>query len=165
MDYFTVDPETGPASPNQPLARLKGQVDVDKLSFTTDEGKALLEGATFSLKPGEHMALVGGSGSGKSTLLHCLMGLYPRYEGRYELDGKSASELGRHTLSANIGAVFQSPAIFSGSIEENLLYGCKAVIGAAEDAATGERLPDLNARIEALQQTGFFVDVLWRLLR
>jgi energy-coupling factor transporter ATP-binding protein EcfA2 len=87
------------------------------------------------------------------------MGLYPRFEGRYELDGKSASALGRRSLSANIGPVFQSPVIFSGSIEENLLYGCKAAAVAGIDAAE-DKLPDLNARIEALQQTGFFVDVL-----
>ncbi len=75
------------------------------------------------------MALVGASGSGKSTLVHCLMGLYPLFDGRYELDGRSVSELGRRDLSANIGFVSQSPAIFSGSIRENLLYACRAVIG------------------------------------
>ena len=159
MDYFAVAPETTAEAKQEDPVRLKGQMDVEGLSFTTEEGKALLQDATFALEPGEHMALVGGSGSGKSTLLHCLMGLYPRYEGRYELDGKNASTLGRRNMSANIGAVFQSPAIFSGSIEENLLYGCKALIGAKKDG-TEDELPDLNARIEVLQQTGFFVDVL-----
>jgi ABC-type multidrug transport system ATPase subunit len=148
-----------PESTDEDLVLLKGQMDVDRLSVATEKGKTLLKETTFSLKPGQHMALVGGSGSGKSTLLHCLMGLYPQYEGRYELDGKSASALGRRNLSANIGSVFQSPAIFSGSIEENLLYGCKAVIGASAEAGE-EKMPDLNARIEVLQQTGFFVDVL-----
>jgi ABC-type multidrug transport system fused ATPase/permease subunit len=162
MDYYDVETETVPQSVQKETARLEGRMDIDNLSFSTTEGKTLLQKITFSLAPGEHMALVGGSGSGKSTLVHCLMGLHPLFEGRYELDGKSVSEISRYDLSANIGSVFQTPAIFSGSIRENLLYACKAV-----NAATGTMddqdenfLPGVDEQIEVLQQTGLFVDVL-----
>ncbi|MFZ0610909.1 MAG: ATP-binding cassette domain-containing protein, partial [Desulfobacterales bacterium] len=159
MDYYAVEAEKGPESIDRELVRLKGRMAVDNLSFSTAEGKPLLQGVSFSLAPGEHMALVGGSGSGKSTLVNCLMGLYPIFDGRYELDGRSVSELGPRDLSANIGFVFQSPAIFSGSIQENLLYACQAVIGFSNEADQ-KHLPDLNQQIEVLQQTGLFIDVL-----
>ena len=159
MDYYAADTETAPESMDGDTVRLKGRVEVENLSFTTAEGKTLLDGATFSLQPGEHMALVGGSGSGKSTLVHCLMGLYPLFDGRYELDGRSVSKLGRRNLSANIGFVFQSPAIFSGSLRENLLYACRAVSGYS-NGVEESALPGLNERIEALQQTALFIDVL-----
>ena len=159
MDYYDVDTEAAPESTEGDIHRLKGRMEAENLSFTTAEGKTLLKGATFSLQPGEHMALVGASGSGKSTLVHCLMGLIPLFDGRYELDGKTVSEIGRRDLSANIGFVFQSPAIFSGSIRENLLYACRAVIGSS-DKLDENTLPDLNKQIEALQQTGLFIDVL-----
>ena len=157
MDYYAV--ETDPESINGEFARLKGGVEVHGLSVATDEDKTLIKGVTFSLQPGEHMALVGGSGSGKSTLVHCLMGLFPLYEGRYELDGRSVSEIDRRHLSANLGSVFQTPMIFSGSIRENLLYGCRAVRGSLDESG-GIALPDLHERIEVLQQTGLFIDVL-----
>jgi ABC-type multidrug transport system fused ATPase/permease subunit len=159
MDYYDVDTEAAPESTEGDIPRLKGRMEAENLSFTTAEGKTLLKGATFSLQPGEHMALVGASGSGKSTLVHCLMGLIPLFDGRYEIDGKTVSEFRRRDLSANIGFVFQSPAIFSGSIRENLLYACKAVIGSS-DKLNENTLPGLNKQIEALQQTNLFIDVL-----
>jgi ABC-type multidrug transport system fused ATPase/permease subunit len=159
MDYYDVDTEAALESTEGDILRLKGRMETENLSFTTAEGKALLKGATFSLQPGEHMALVGASGSGKSTLVHCLMGLIPLFDGRYELDGKTVSKIGRRDLSANIGFVFQSPAIFSGSLRENLLYACRAVIGSS-DKLDENTLPGLNKQIEALQQTGLFIDVL-----
>ena len=159
MDYYAVDMESDPGSMDGDTVRLKGRVEVENLSFATEENKKLLQGVTFSLQPGEHMALVGGSGSGKSTLVHCLMGLYPHFDGRYELDGRSVSKLGRRDLSANIGFVSQSPAIFSGSIRENLLYACKAVMEYS-NGSDESNLPGLNERIEALQQTALFIDVL-----
>lgn len=159
MDYYDVDTEATPEPEARDVLRLKGRIEAENLSMTTAEGKTLLKGATFSLQPGEHMALVGASGSGKSTLVHCLMGLIPLFDGRYELDGQTVSKLGRRDLSANIGFVFQSPAIFSGSIRENLLYACRAVIGSS-DQLENNTLPGLNKQIEVLQQTGLFVDVL-----
>ncbi|MFZ0134358.1 MAG: ATP-binding cassette domain-containing protein, partial [Desulfobacterales bacterium] len=159
MDYYAVETEKDPKPVDGELVRLKGGMAVDNLFFATPEGKPLLQGVSFSLAPGEHMALVGGSGSGKSTLVNCLMGLYPIFDGHYELDGRSISELGRRDLSANIGFVFQSPAIFSGSIQENLLYACRAAIGFSNEADQ-KTLPDLNEQIEVLQQTGLFIDVL-----
>ena len=159
MEYYAMETETASEPVDGDIVRLKGHVEVADLSYTTDQGKKLLHGATFSLQPGEHMALVGGSGSGKSTLVHCLMGLYPRFDGRYEIDGRNVSELARRDLSANIGFVFQFPVIFSGSIKENLLYACKAANAAAGDSIENAP-PDLNQQIEVLQQIGLFIDVL-----
>jgi ABC-type multidrug transport system fused ATPase/permease subunit len=159
MDFFDRGIDKGLRTEKDEVARLKGQMDVHGLTFQTADGQTLPQEASFSLERGEHMALVGGSGSGKSTLVHCLMGLHPDCDGRYALDGQRLADFTRHDLAANMGAVFQTPAIFSGSLEDNLLYACEAL---ADDSANkkASTRPDLNARIEALQQADLFSDVL-----
>ena len=159
MDFFDRRIDEGLKTGKDEVARLTGKIDVDGLHYQTADGKTLLEDISFGLTPGQHMALVGGSGSGKSTLLQCLMGLHPDGDGRYALDGQRLADFSRRDLAANMGAVFQSPAIFSGSLEDNLLYACDALIDDSMDGKAAPR-PDLNARIEALQQADLFSDVL-----
>jgi ABC-type multidrug transport system fused ATPase/permease subunit len=111
----------------------------------------------FSLRHGEHMALVGFSGSGKSTLSQCLVQLLKYTGGKILLDQKEvSSELSKKDITHNIGFVSQTPFIFEGSLEENLLYARMAM-------TSGEQtndMPGLDDRILVLQQTGLFTDVL-----
>jgi ABC-type transport system involved in cytochrome bd biosynthesis fused ATPase/permease subunit len=158
-DFFDYQTDSGLRSGKKDIDRLEGRIEVDGLSFQTMEGTTLLQDVSFTLQPGQHMALVGGSGSGKSTLINCLMGLQPIADGRYDLDGRRLSDYSRRDLSANMGFVFQDPVIFTGSLEENLLYACQARAKSAKDEGAPD-LPDLNNRIEMLQQTDLFSDVL-----
>ena len=105
------------------------------------------------------MALVGFSGSGKSTLAQCLVQLYRYTGGKILLDGHEVSRLSKTDVVRGTGFVSQSPFIFEGSIEENLLYSVRAE---AEQEPTGgnAEMPGLDDRILVLQQTGLFVDVL-----
>ena len=83
-------------------------------------GEDVLTDITFDVAPGERVAFVGESGGGKTTLTSLLMGLYGVREGNIEIAG-SGSDL--EALRRNIGVVFQEPALFSGSIAENIAYG------------------------------------------
>ena len=83
-------------------------------------GEDVLTDITFDVAPGERVAFVGESGGGKTTLTSLLMGLYGVREGDIEIAG-SGSDL--EALRRNIGVVFQEPALFSGSIAENIAYG------------------------------------------
>lgn len=159
MEYFEVVPEHIVEPADRDPYRLGGKIDVDRLSFTTEEGIQLLDDIQFSLKPGEQLALIGFSGSGKSTLAHCIAQLYRYSAGHIRIDDREVSDLTKKDIAANLGIIFQSPFIFDGSIEENLLYGCTSNL-AGDGMNASQLLPNVDEKIEVLQQTGIFPDVL-----
>jgi ABC-type multidrug transport system fused ATPase/permease subunit len=159
MEYFDVMPEYPLVPDGRERHALKGNIEVDGLSFVVKDGTRLLSEIDFNLKHGEHMALVGFSGSGKSTLALCLAQLVKHSSGKISIDQKEVSHLSKKDIVKNVGFVSQTPFIFEGSIEENLLY---AVTAGVEQEPKKERpkVPGLDDRILVLQQVGLFVDVL-----
>lgn len=159
MEYYDAAPEYQLAPPDRAPYHLKGGLEVQNMSFATEGGIHLLQDINLSLKPGEHLALVGFSGSGKSTLALCVGQLYRYTGGHVRIDGREVAEMTKTDIINNIGFVSQSPFIFGGTIESNLLYGCEARIQAA-GGGSAPPMPTLDQTIEVLQQTGIFVDVL-----
>ncbi len=158
MEFFDVMPDHAIEPDDREAYDLEPSVDVKDLSFVTDSGIRLLDGINLHLNPGEHLALVGFSGSGKSTLALCIGQLY-KYTGGHVLIGdKEVADLTKKDMVNNMGFVAQSPFIFDGTIEENLLYSCKARVDGNGQSDT--ELPTLDDIISVLQQTGIFVDVL-----
>jgi ABC-type multidrug transport system fused ATPase/permease subunit len=159
MEYFDVAPEHAIEPQDRLPYELEGGLEVRDLSFDTEDGIRLIDGINFSLKPGEHMALVGFSGSGKSTVAQCIGQLYKYTDGHVLIGQKEVSDLTKSGMVNNIGFVAQAPFIFDGTIEENLLYSCSSLI--EEDGnGNGDSMPSLDDIIEVLQQTGIFADVL-----
>jgi len=159
MEYFDVEPEHAIEPKDRGPMELAGTVEVKDLSFVTDTGIHLLDGINMSLEEGEHLALVGFSGSGKSTLALCIGQLYKYTGGSVMIGDKEVSGLTKKDMVNNIGFVAQSPFIFDGTIEENILYSSMAKIdgnGQAEE----EQRPTLDDIIAVLHQTGIFVDIL-----
>lgn len=159
MDYFDVEPEYLLEPEGRKPYELDGSLNVNDLSFKTDTGIQLLNEISFSLKPGEHLALVGFSGSGKSTLALCIGQLYKYTGGSAQLGGREISELSKMDMTHNMGLVSQTPFIFDGTIEENLLYSC-AARSREDSSGRDDALPSLDDMISVLQQTGIFVDIL-----
>jgi ABC-type multidrug transport system fused ATPase/permease subunit len=159
MDYFDIKPEYALEPAGREPYELDGTLGIKNLSFTVEGGIQLLDKIDFSIPYGEHLALVGYSGSGKSTLALCAGQLYKYTEGSIRLGGKDISRLSKADISKNVGFVSQSPFIFNGTIQENLLYACDAQRQGVENLQ-GEDLPDLDEMISILHQTGIFVDVL-----
>jgi ABC-type multidrug transport system fused ATPase/permease subunit len=159
MSYFNTFPEHA----LEPIGRepfdLEPIIEAKDLSFMTESGIVLLNKLSFSLKKGEHMALIGFSGSGKTTLALCIAQLHKYTSGNLLLDHKDVTELSKRDMIRNMGFVSQTPFIFSGTILENLLYSCVAK-EEVEEIDKGKYLPSLDDMIEVLQQTGLFVDVL-----
>lgn len=115
--------------------------------FGYDDDPDVLSGVSLSVRRGERIAFVGESGGGKSTLVNLLMGLYATRSGTIEVAGAGDSP---EALRRSIGAVFQDPSLFSGTIAENIAYGrpeatreeIEAVAERAAVASFVERLPN-----------------------
>jgi ABC-type multidrug transport system fused ATPase/permease subunit len=159
MSYFDIEPEFELEPEGRDPFDLDGSLEVRDLSFTTDSGIRLLDGINLNLKPGEHLALVGFSGSGKSTLALCIGQLYKYTGGSVLMGDNEVSALTKKDMVKNIGFVAQSPFIFDGSIHENLLYSCEAMID-GNGREREKKLPSLDDVIAVLHQTGLFADVL-----
>ncbi len=159
MEYFDLEPDHLIEPPDREPYVFRGDFDVQNLSFLTDSGIHLLDDISFSLGQGQNLALVGFSGSGKSTLAQCIGQLYRYTGGHVLLDGKEVEALTKKDMTRNVGFVSQNPFIFSGTIQENLLYGCLANTD-GDQSSGSDRMPTLDDIIAVLQQTGIFVDVL-----
>ncbi len=159
MEYFDEVPEHTLEPDDREPYELEGSIEVKDLSFLAEGGIQLLDGINLSLKPGEQLALVGFSGSGKSTLAQCVGQLYKYTGGHILLGGEEVAALSKKDMINNIGFVSQTPFTFEGTIKDNVLYSCASKLG-SDEIGESDAMPSLDDMIEALQQTGIFVDVL-----
>jgi ABC-type multidrug transport system fused ATPase/permease subunit len=159
MGYFDIHPEYPIKPEGREPYTLGGDIEVRDLSFDTEDGIRLIDGITFSLKSGEHLALVGFSGSGKSSLAQCIGQLYSYTGGHILIGQKEVADLTKTDMAHNIGIVSQAPLIFDGTIQENVLYSCVSLMD-GDKADRVDSLPSRDDIIEVLQQTGVFADVL-----
>ena len=106
------------------IDRVKGHLEIRNLSFTYDQAdKPALQNISFTVKPGETVALVGRSGSGKTTLMNLLTRYYEVNEGEILLDGKNINEYTLACLRKQIAQVEQRVNLFSTSLKNNIAYG------------------------------------------
>jgi ATP-binding cassette subfamily B protein len=126
--------DTSPAIADKPGAvdpgRLRGEVSFDHVVFGYDSRRIAVNDVSFSVHPGETVALVGSTGSGKSTTLSLLHRAMDPSAGAVRIDGIDIRDMKLSALRRNIGVVFQEPMLFARSIEENLRVG---KIDASED--------------------------------
>ena len=116
------EPEESRA-PQRPAQRSAGRLDVERVSFGYTPQHPVLRDISFSVAPGETLALVGPPGSGKSTLIRLLLRLYDYEEGSIRLDGRELRTLDRQYVREQFGAVLQEPFLYAKTIRDNLLVG------------------------------------------
>jgi len=97
-----------------------GEVVFEDVSFAYRSDDPILEGLSFRIAPGEHVAIVGPTGSGKTTIIRLLCRLYEPQQGRILLDGVDIRELPLPTLRQRLGVVLQDIFLFSGNVADNL---------------------------------------------
>ena len=107
----------------QPVDGPKGQIEFKNVAFSYEEGSQALEDISFSVQPGQVIALLGSTGSGKTTLVNLLPRFYEYTTGNVLLDGIELNRYPRRYLRQHIGIVEQEPFLFSRSIRENITYG------------------------------------------
>lgn len=105
----------------KPLKIKNGEIIFDNISFAYDS-KKVLKKVTFKISPDTKVALVGESGEGKTTLTNILLRLYELQSGEVLIDGQNIAKVTQESLRNQIGVVFQEPALFSGTIKENIAY-------------------------------------------
>jgi ATP-binding cassette subfamily B protein len=139
--------DTAPAVHDRPhaqnLDRFDGRVEFDEVSFSYDGKRAAIADVSFSVEPGQTIALVGATGSGKSTTLGLLHRAFDPQSGSIRIDGLDIRDICLASLRRNIGVVFQEPMLFARSIRENLQVG--------RPDATDEEMRDALERAQAIE--------------
>ncbi len=103
---------------------LHGDLSVQDIVFRYEPGgAAVLDGVSFRIRPGEHVAIVGPSGCGKTTLMRVLLGLDKPESGVIAVDGKDLTSLDRPSVRRQIGCVLQSATLLPGEIRYNVAMG------------------------------------------
>jgi ATP-binding cassette subfamily B protein len=100
-----------------------GTIAFENVAFSYTPERPLIRDLSFSVKPGQTVAIVGPTGAGKTTLVNLIMRFYELQGGRILLDGQDIADLRRHDVRARAGMVLQDPWLFAGSIRENIRYG------------------------------------------
>ena len=128
------------ASDTLPVPR--GKVEFRDVSFkyvATGSGDDVLSNISFTVEPGQFVAIVGGTGTGKSSLVHLIPRFYDVTDGAVLVDGMDVRDYPLEELRGRIGMVLQSNILFTGTIRENLMWGRpdateEEMIQAAKDA-------------------------------
>ena len=105
--------------------KAKGKIEFKNVWYGYDPSKPILKDLSFTVKPGQKIALVGRSGSGKTTAINLIMNFYMPQSGELLLDDKPYSQLSIRQLRNNIGVVLQDNYFFNGTILENITFGDK----------------------------------------
>ena len=162
-EVLAEEPETEP--PDALYPPIKGEICFDKVSFSYGDNNVLRD-ISFTLKPGETMAILGATGSGKSSLVHLLSRLYDLRDdqGLITIDGIDIRKIARPHLRRSIGLCLQEPFLFSKTIYENiaactnnykvsgkplpgkdpLITGLEEVYSAAETAAVHDTIENFS---------------------
>ncbi|HEV8590029.1 MAG TPA: ABC transporter ATP-binding protein [Pyrinomonadaceae bacterium] len=112
-------------SPAKPLksGRAEGRIEFQNVWFAYKEDEWVLKDVSFTVQPGQSVALVGHTGSGKTTITNLLMRFYDVQEGRVLLDGVDVRDWDLRSLRENFAVVLQDVFLFTGTVESNIRLG------------------------------------------
>ena len=154
--------ENSDRSAARTLPAPRGEVEFRDVSFkyvASGTGDDVLEHISFTVRPGQFVAIVGGTGTGKSSLVNLIPRFYDVTGGAVLVDGMDVRDYPLEQLRSRIGMVLQSNILFSGTIRENLLWGDpdateEQMIQAAKDAQAYDFIMSFPDGFDTLLEQG-----------
>lgn len=146
VDVMRTEPTLQDAPDAKPLEDVRGDIQVENVSFAYDGDLAVLHDVTLHVEPGETVAVVGPSGGGKTTLCQLVPRFYDVSSGSISIDGRDIRTVTQSSIHENIGIVQQDVFLFADTILENIRYG--------KPEATQEEV------IEAAKKAEIYEDIL-----
>ena len=122
FELLDAEEEAPDTAPQRFAGAPRGRVAFEHVYFRYEEDRPLIEDLSFTVEPGQTVAIVGPTGAGKTTLVNLIMRFYELDAGRITLDGIDIADISRHELRSNIGMVLQDTWLFRGTIRENIAY-------------------------------------------
>ena len=120
----TIPTVADPENPQVPIAGIRGEVRFENVTFRYPGAeKPVLDSLSFTARPGETTAIIGGTGSGKSTVVSLIPRLYDIQGGRILFDHLDITQMAQRELRSRIGFVTQRAQLFTGSVENNIRFG------------------------------------------
>lgn len=123
VEIMRTEPTIRDSEEAKPLENVKGEINVDHVSFAYDGDLAVLHDVSLQVAPGETIAIVGPSGGGKSTLCQLIPRFYDVTGGSISIDGLDVRSITQKSLHKAIGIVQQDVFLFADTILENIRYG------------------------------------------
>ena len=105
------------------MPSIQGEVTFEHVNFSYDDKVKVLDDVSFTIKPGETIALVGATGAGKSTIVNLISRFYDVQEGTVKIDGYDVKKVSIESLRRQMGIMTQDNFLFSGTIKDNIRYG------------------------------------------
>ena len=146
VNIMRTEPTVQDAPDAEALENVRGEIRVEKVSFSYEENQEVLQDVSLQVQAGETIAIVGPSGGGKTTLCQLIPRFYDVCEGAIYIDGKDIRSVTQQSIHKNIGIVQQDVFLFADTIFENIRYG--------KPDATEEEV------IEAAKKAEIYEDIL-----
>ena len=123
FEILDTEPEITDAADVIDMPAIKGEVTFKNVTFSYDEQTDVLNDVSFTIKPGETIALVGPTGAGKTTIVNLISRFYDVQNGTVAIDGYDVKKVSIESLRKQMGIMTQDNFLFTGTIRENIRYG------------------------------------------
>jgi ATP-binding cassette subfamily B multidrug efflux pump len=123
FEILDTEPEIADGTGVTELPPVTGEVEFRNVTFAYEEGSAVLKDVSFTVRPGETVALVGPTGAGKTTIVNLISRFYNATDGAVLIDGHDVQKVTIESLRRQMGIMTQDTYLFSGTVKENIRYG------------------------------------------